>query len=197
MALFQISGSQTWVWQGQPAVADVTDTDKAGLVLRQFPFGRYFDRRNGWLPKVARAWARFLSRLVERRATMVRNMDPRTADELLDEWEQAYFDEPLDPSLTDDDRRQAILAQVRSRGGVTAAYYESVAADFGYPGAVVTDAADPFTTISPCDDFLAGGEWKVTFLVTVPSQTAVRDQQLERLINGQLLAGWFALYDFT
>lgn len=196
MALFQISGSQTWVWQGQPAVVDITDTTKAGLVVRQFPYGLYFHRRDGWLPKVSRAWARFLSRLVERRATMIRNMDPRTADELLDEWESAFFEEPLDPALTDADRRAAILTQVRNRGGVTADYYEALALDFGYV-AVVTDAADPFTTISLCDDFLAGGEWKVTMQVTAPSQGAVKDQQLQQLIDSQLLAGWFALYTFT
>lgn len=196
MALFQISGEAVWVWQGQTAVYDVTDATKAGLVVRQFPHGRYFTRTDGWLPKVSRAWARFLSRLVERRATMIRNMDPRTADELLDEWESAFFETPLDPTLSDDDRRAAILTQVRNRGGVTATYYEALALDFGYV-AVVTDAADPFTTLSLADDFLAGGEWKVTMQVTTPSQTAVKDQQLEQLINSQLLAGWFALYTFT
>ena len=197
MAVILIYGEQTLNLEQPVATYDITDTSKAALVLRQFPFGRYFDRTAGWLPKVARAWARFLSRLVERKSTMERNMDPRTADELLDEWESAYFEDPLDPGLTIDDRRDAILAQVRALGGVTAEYYEAVATDFGYGDAVVTDAADPFTTVSLADDFLAGGEWKLTFLLTAASQTAARDAQLVDLINGQLLAGWFALYDFT
>jgi uncharacterized protein YmfQ (DUF2313 family) len=197
MAVLPIYGEQVWSAEQQPATTDITDTTKSALVTRQFPFGRYFDRTDGWLPKVAKAWARFLSRLVERVSTMKRNMDPRTADELLPEWESAFFEDPLDPDLTDDDRREAILAQVRAQGGVTADDIEALAADFGYGDAVVTDAADPFTTVSLSDDFLLGGEWKVTLLLTAASQGAVRDEQLKALVDAALLAGWFAIYDFT
>ena len=69
--------------------------------------------------------------------------------------------------------------------------------DFGYLDAVVEDAADPFTTISLCDDFLQDGEWKLTFKLTATSQGAARDALLQDLINSQLLEGWFALYEFT
>jgi len=196
MALIIINGEQVWNAVQPDAPIQVTDHAKFPTTLRMFPLGAYFDRSDGWLPATARALARFFSRLWRRKAAMEKNMDPRQADELLEEWEQLYGLDP-DPALTDDDRRDAVLTKVRSLGGNTAEYYEALANDFGYAAAVVTDAADPFTTISPCDDFLAGGEWKLTFLVTAGTQGAARDAELESLINSQLLAGWFALYEFT
>lgn len=196
MAFLDIYGSQTLFLEQDGAALEVTNTNAASSVLRKFPFGAYFDRSAGWLPPTSKAIARFNSRLTEKRLLFEKNMDPRQADVLLDEWESAYGLVPAD-GQTIDDRRDALLSKVRNIGGVTAAYYEAVAADFGYGDAVVTDAADPFTTISECDDFLMGGEWKLVFNVTAASQTAVRDQLLQDLINGQLLAGWFAIYEFT
>ncbi len=196
MAVVDIFGKQDMVL-GQPAAPlQVTDREQAPFVKRQFPFGLYFERTIGWLPLVSNAIARHVSRWLERKRTMERNMDPRQADELLDEWEQLY-DIDVPDGATLEDRREFLLASVRNLGGVTAIYYEGVATDFGYGDAVVTDAADPFTTISLCDDFLAGGEWKVTLHLTAASQGAQRDQQLQDLINGQLLAGWFAIYTYT
>jgi uncharacterized protein YmfQ (DUF2313 family) len=174
----------------------VTDLKKLGAVLRAFPPGEYFHRTEGWLRPTARGIARVLSRFCKRKAALERNMDPRTADELLDEWESAFGIVP-EPGASLEDRRDAVLTKIRSLGGVTAAYYEGLADSFGYPDAVVTDAADPFTTVSLCDDFLQDLEWKVTMQVTAASQGAARDAQLQELINSQLLAGFFAIYTFT
>ena len=90
-----------------------------------------------------------------------------------------------------------ILTRVRALGGSTAAYYEALAADFGYGDAVVTDAGFPATCNGTCNQALYGGEWLLVFRVTAASQGAVRDNDLQNLINGQLLAGWFAVYDLT
>jgi uncharacterized protein YmfQ (DUF2313 family) len=196
VAVLDVQGFSEFGLSSDPAPLQITDTSAAPMVMRQFPWGAYFDRSAGWLPATARGIARFLSRLKGRQRAFVRQMDPRTADELLDEWESSYAIEP-DAMATLEDRRDAVLAKVRSLGGNTIAYYEAVATDFGYADAVVTDAADPFTTLSTADDVLAGGPWKVTFLVTAASQGAVRDDQLQDLINGQLLAGWFAIYDLS
>jgi uncharacterized protein YmfQ (DUF2313 family) len=196
MAIIDVNGEQKLLLEQPAAQLQVVDTALTPDVLREFPWGEYFHRTNGWLPRVSRAIARFFSRLLRRKDAFEKNMDPRQADELLDEWEEAYG---LDPAvgLTDDDRRDALLARVRNQGGVTLAYYQSVAVDFGYLDAVVTDAADPLTTESLCDDFLQDEEWKLTFKVAAASQGAARDQQLQDLINGQLLAGWFAFYEFA
>jgi uncharacterized protein YmfQ (DUF2313 family) len=196
MALIQVYGEQVATAQQPAAPVQVTDLRKLGAVLRAFPLGEYFHRTSGWLPPVSRGIARTLSRFCRRKEAFERNVDPRTADELLDEWESALGLKP-DPGESIDDRRDAVLTKLRSLGGVTAAYYEGLADSFGYADAVVTDAADPFTTESLCDDFLQDLEWKVTMQVTAASQGATRDQLLQDLINSQLLAGFFAIYTFT
>ena len=195
MAFLDFEGEQVLILEQQPAPIQLTNTSRTGQVMRQFPYGEYFSRVAGWLPATSRAIARFLSRLWNRKLALEKNMDPRTSDELLDEWEQLYELEP-DPALTIDERRAAVLTKVRSLGGVTSAYYQALAVDFGHVDAVVTDAADPFTTVSLADDFLGGGEWKLTFTVTATSRGAVLNEQLQLLIDSQLLAGWFAFYDF-
>jgi uncharacterized protein YmfQ (DUF2313 family) len=196
MAIIPIYGASELGATNSNSSLDVTDKSAYPFVVRLFPPGGYFSRAAGWLPKTARAIARFMSRLTRRRAAFVLNMDPRQADELLDEWESAYGITPVQ-GTTDDDRRDAVLTKVRSLGGVTAAYYEALAADFGYPDAVVTDAAEPFTTGSFCGDLIKGAEWKLTLELTAASQGAARDQQLQELIDSQLLAGWGSVYDFT
>lgn len=196
MATHDVYCESELVVVGEAAQVEVTNVNLAPFVMRQFPWGEYLSRTDGWLPRVARGIARFLSRPLRRRRRFEAQIDPRTADELLPDWEQAY---ELVPEADDtiEDRRLAVLTKVRSTGGVTDSYYEGLAASFGYGDAVVTDAADPFTTVSECDDALAGGEWKLTFLVTAASQGTDRDEKLQELIRSQMLAGWYVLFEFT
>lgn len=196
MAVFDLYGEQEAFVGGDGAFLDVTDVSAAPEVLRQFPTGEYWHRTVGWLPGVARAIARFFSRLRRARELLARQYDPRTADILLPEREAERGITPVD-GQTLEERRTTVLAKMRSEGGVNVAYYTSVCVNAGYLDAVVTSAADPFTTISTADDFLAGGLWMVTMEVTATSLGAAQDQALQDLINSQLQAGFHAIYTFT
>jgi uncharacterized protein YmfQ (DUF2313 family) len=195
MAFLDIYGQQEAEARGGMAFLDVTSVAEAPEVMRQFPLGWYWDRTTGWLPAVARAIARFFSRLRRAREMVERQFDPRTADVLLPERETERAIIPID-GQTLEERRATVLAKMRAEGGVNADYYTSVCVDAGYLDAVVTAAADPFTTVSVADDYLAGGLWKVTMHVTATSLGAVQDQALQDLINGQLQAGFHAIYTF-
>lgn len=195
MAVIDIYGEQSATVGGDVAFLDVTDVSATPEVLRQFPLGEYWNRAVGWLPDVARAIARFFSRLRRSREILERQYDPRTADILLPEREDERGIVPVD-GQTLEERRAVVLAKMRAEGGVTKAYYTQVCVDAGYLDAVVTEAADPFTTVSVADDFLAGGLWKVTMHVTATSISAVQDQALQDLINSQLQAGFHAIYTF-
>jgi uncharacterized protein YmfQ (DUF2313 family) len=196
MAIFDIYGAQEAEADAETAFLDVTSVVEAPEVLRQFPLGWYWDRTVGWLPAVARAITRFFSRLRRAREMLERQYDPRTADILLPEREAERGIEPVD-GQTIEERRATVLAKMRAEGGVDAAYYTGVCVDAGYLDAVVTSAADPFTTVSVADDYLAGGLWMVTMHVTATSLGAVQDQALQDLINGQLQAGFHAIYTFV
>lgn len=196
MAIIDIYGQQLSESDPQGAPLDVSDVSEASDFLRQFPFGEYWNRTVGWLPAVARAVARFFSRLRRYREQLQRQIDPRTADVLLPEREAERGVVPVD-GQTLEERRATVLAKMRASGGVNAAYYTQVCVDAGYLDAVVTTAADPLTTMSTVDDFLQNGLWMVTMQVTATSLGAVQDQALQDLINGQLQAGFFAIYTFT
>jgi uncharacterized protein YmfQ (DUF2313 family) len=195
MAVVDIYGEQQAEAYGNVAFLDVTDLSAVQEVLRQFPHGEYWNRTIGWLPAVARAIARFFSRLRRARELLERQYDPRTADVLLAERELERGVVPVD-GQTIDERRASVLAKMRAEGGVTKAYYTNVCVDAGYLDAVVIEAADPFTTISVADDVLAGGLWKVTMQVTATSLGAAQDQALQDLIDGQLQGGFHAIYTF-
>ena len=196
MATIDIYGTQDSAAATDVALLDVTDLSAVPEVLRQFPYGEYWNRTIGWLPAVARAVARFFSRLRRARELFERQYDPRTADVLLAERERERGIVPL-AGQTLDERRATVLAKMRAEGGVTKAYYTQVCVDAGYLDAVVTEAADPFTTMSTADDYLAGGLWMVTMQVTATSLGAAQDQALQDLINGQLQAGFHAIYTFV
>jgi uncharacterized protein YmfQ (DUF2313 family) len=196
MAVVDIYGEQQAEAYGNVAFLDVTDLSAVPEVLRQFPHGEYWNRTIGWLPAVARAIARFFSRLRRARELLERQYDPRTADVLLAERELERGVVPVD-GQTLDERRASVLAKMRAEGGVTKAYYTNVCVDAGYLDAVVIEAADPFTTISVADDVLAGGLWKVTMQVTATSLGAAQDQALQDLIDGQLQGGFHAIYTFV
>ena len=196
MAIIDVYGEQVIEFGSPSAALDVTDASAAPDVMRQFPFGEYWSRTDGWLPQVARAIARFFSRLRRAREQLERQYDPRTADVLLPEREAERGIVPVD-GQTLDERRDTVLAKMRAFGGVAKSYYTQVCVDAGYLDAVVTEAADPFTTASVADDYLAGGPWMVTMQVTATSLGATQDQALQDLINGQLQAGFPAIYTFT
>jgi uncharacterized protein YmfQ (DUF2313 family) len=196
MGVVDIYGLQESESGGGVAFLDVTSVSETPEVMRQFPFGEYWNRTVGWLPAVARAIARNFSRLRRAREMLERQYDPRTADVLLPDREQERGIVPID-GQTLEERRATVLAKMRAVGGVSADYYTGVCVDAGYLDAVVTAAADPFTTASVADDYLAGGLWMVTMHVTATSLGAEQDQALEDLINGQLLAGFHAIYTFV
>lgn len=196
MAVIDIYGTQDSEARSNVALLDVTDLSAVPEVLRQFPLGEYWNRTIGWLPAVARAIARFFSRLRRARELFERQFDPRTADVLLGDREHERGIVPID-GQTLEERRATVLAKMRAEGGVTKAYYTQVCVDAGYLDAVVTEAADPFTTMSSADDYLAGGLWMVTMHVTATSLGAAQDQALQDLINGQLQAGFHAIYTFV
>lgn len=197
MAFVDFSGDQTSTLSEDLVPLQLTNTARSGYIARLFPLGFYLDRSDGWVPRLSRGLARFISRFDKRRADLERQMDPRTADELLPDHERLFEIVP-EPSAMLADRRLAALAKWRSTGGTTKGYYESIAADFGYGDAVVTDAGFPATCNGTCNQALLGGEWLLTFTITAASQGATRDQALVALIVGQpLLAGWFAVFDFT
>ncbi len=202
MTLYAFYGKAELVYSSEGASCSATNTNDTPLVVRQFPWGEYFSRTAGWLPTVARGSARFLSRMRHRLELFKRQLDPRTADVLLDEHEtELGLSSGEDLPLAK--RRLRVLAKRRAQtvgdgeSLVNKAYYEELAKSLGYADAVVTDGGDPFFCNSQCTENLGGGGWLLTFVVTATSLGPELDAVLEEVIEGELLAGFFVVFELT
>jgi uncharacterized protein YmfQ (DUF2313 family) len=196
MPIIDLYGQQTSEATGDLAPLDVTDVTAVPDVLRQFPTGEYWSRTIGWLPAVARAIARFFSRLRRAREMLTRQLDPRTTDVLLPEREAERGIVPIS-GQTIAERQATVLAKMRATGGVSMSYYTQLCVDAGYLDAVVVPAGDPFTTISLADDYLLNGTWLVTMHVTASSISATQDAALEQLVRSRMQAGFHVIFTFT
>jgi uncharacterized protein YmfQ (DUF2313 family) len=91
------------------------------------------------LPNLLLAISDELARVDGRAAQLLRERDPRTADETLEDWEKVLAVVPAE-GATDAGRRLAIAAKLIATGGQTAAYYLAVALALGFAATVaVTD----------------------------------------------------------
>lgn len=98
---------------------------------------------------------------------LVTEADPRTCDELLDEWEAVYgLPSRCGGTLpsTDDERRSALAAKVAARGGQRAADVIAVCAAAGYTVTITTYSAF-LCGVNSCGDLLTSGAWPWHFTV--------------------------------
>jgi uncharacterized protein YmfQ (DUF2313 family) len=101
-------------------------------------------------------------------------IDPRTTTNLLPEWERVYGlpDECRGAADTVADRRARLAAKVAETGGLSRAYFISIATALGYQG-VTIDAFKPTTCEMPCDGAFRDESWRFALRMNVPGQQNV------------------------
>jgi uncharacterized protein YmfQ (DUF2313 family) len=127
-----------------------------GIVHRQLlPPGR------GWRGALMQALLNGLAgvdaRIAQRMRDLLREADPRNADETLDDWESnlGLPDPCVGQLATLQERRQAVVARYTSGGGQSRKYFIALAAAMGY--VITIDEFRPFVTgLSRCGDVLNG-----------------------------------------
>jgi uncharacterized protein YmfQ (DUF2313 family) len=120
------------------------------------------------------ARAEELARLHNRAEALFEEADPRTASELLPDWERVLGlpDDCAGAADTLEERRAALLAKLTGIGGQSRAYYIGVAAALGFT--VTIEEFPVFTCESPCEDAVTDETWRFTWRVNGPT-TTVRD----------------------
>lgn len=113
------------------------------------------------------AWAEEFARADGRLCDLLEEADPRTAVELIADWERVYalpecgrFSENLDQ------RRKVLHAKVTAKGGQSPDYFIQLAARLGYQ--ITVEEYRPFTAGSVAGDLLTNG-WEHAWLVRVDS----------------------------
>jgi len=163
------------------------------LLSDLLPFGKLWDLRNQ--PKLSAligSHAPELARTDDRVNDLLREADPRQADELLPEWEKLLGlpDECTPENPTVEERRGQVVQKYTSVGGISAAYYEFLTAQLGYPSEVTkplpfrvgksrvgdpltNDFDRPFTVGMTVGSSLRDVGWLFYFNVEIPA-TAIQ-----------------------
>jgi uncharacterized protein YmfQ (DUF2313 family) len=99
-------------------------------------------------------WAQEYARLDARIWTLFEEADPRTATELLGDWERVLGlpDECMsDETLTLTERRRLAYAKLTEEGGQSKAYFIALAARYGEADVKIADGARPMNCNDDCN----------------------------------------------
>jgi uncharacterized protein YmfQ (DUF2313 family) len=150
----------------------VTPEDYARQLSQLLPRGYVWTRDpHSRLYKLLLAVGDGLSRVHTSAQMLLREFDPRQADELIDNWETdtGLPDECTGPATGLDARRGAVMAKRLADGGASLPFFTELAAGLGYT--IDIEEFGAFTTGSGCDEALNNDLWQHTWRVNVMMAT--------------------------
>lgn len=162
---------------------DVVTTDYAEVLVQLLPEGFAWNwKPNGFFDRMRYALAREFSRAERRARELLAEMNPRTADEMIGDWEAMLNITHSSTNL--EARRVAVQAKFTARVGATGqAFILNLAGNLGYPNAEIRRYNDPFLCISECTHSLYGSEGGWIFAWTlIANDSTDNDVLLEELI---------------
>jgi uncharacterized protein YmfQ (DUF2313 family) len=150
-----------------------TAADYLRALLALLPPGLAFPREPGsiWAGLLS-AWSEEFARVEARAFQLLAELDPRSARESLPDWERMLGLPSVcmaGVAQNEEQRRGAVLAQLRSQGGQSRAYFIALAAAAGYE--ITISEFRPFDANFTADASTAGEGWAHTWLVTAPLET--------------------------
>lgn len=118
------------------------------------------------LYKLLDALAQEFQRVEDMALELIEEMDPRTTDGLLDDWERvAGLPGTCWTPTTDDERRTALHAKLTTRGSQREQFYLDQADTIGYLVAIARHPYSPFAAGSLCGTPIYGNEWRFVWRV--------------------------------
>jgi uncharacterized protein YmfQ (DUF2313 family) len=144
--------------------------DDYGQLLRQLlPEGPAWD--GPLMAGALGAWGDGLARFEQHIDALAAELDPRTAIELLPEWEMSYGlpDPCLGGAPTIAQRHASLMARVPGDGGLEPARYVALAARLGFTVSVTEYSA--WTCDDPCDQPIYDEAWNWAWAVNAPAVT--------------------------
>lgn len=153
------------------------------LISQLFPTGKVWDQKEesgSNLKNLIDSLAVEPCRIDERALALIEEVDPRTTDELLTDWERLMGlpddcdEEPQ--NLTKQQRRDRIVQVLSMEGGQYPNFFVQLAANFGF-----TITADDISDNVPflaggarAGDRLTNGPWIYTFIIRLPFTEATK-----------------------
>ena len=123
------------------------------------------------LTMLLQAMADELARIDGRAAQMIEETDPRTAAELLADWERVAGlpDTCVTAAQTTAQRRAALHARLTTLGGQSRAYFVALAASLGYT--ITVTEFHQHTVADDVEHPIYGQPWQVAWQVNAPQDT--------------------------
>lgn len=152
----------------------MTAADYLAQLQALLPSGDAWPRAaDATLTKLLSAFADELAAADMRATDVLNESDPRTASELLIDWEMAAgLPDPCVAASgaiqTVEQRRAALVAKLTSLGGQSAEYFIGLAAALGYPGATI-DEYRPFNCNGNCNGALSSEADRFCWQINLPS----------------------------
>ena len=140
MPVVDISGAgDSYAFEG--TFLDISDEAYKRVLQDLLPYGPAWTREpDRILTRLLCGLSREPSRTEFQARRLIEEADPRTTQELIDDWER-FVGLPGDcenPPTDLEERRQAVVAKLRQRVSPTPAYFQSLAEGLGYTGVVVS-----------------------------------------------------------
>ena len=142
---------------------DVTTQDYAHFLEQLSPHGNAWKvRPDGVLDRLRQSLGLEFSRVTRRSGDLLAELDPRTSEEMLGDWETDLGLPAIclggDPPTTVAGRQSAAFVKLTTVAAGNEPFFLASAAALGFPGAEIVRYGDPFTCISDCTDALYGFE---------------------------------------
>lgn len=155
---------------------ELTKEDYQRQLLQLLPEGPVWPRDlDTTIAKVLGAIAESLVRVDLRAAHIREELDPRSTQELLPDWERNFGlpDDCMSDSPTSDERRRRVHQKVAWQGGQSRNFFIGFLAALGYPDCTITEFL-PFRANSNCNNAINQGGWCYAWRVNVPADADVK-----------------------
>lgn len=147
------------------------------LLRRLFPRGKAWENVNtsdSTIYKLLSSLSLEFCRVDERAKELIREVDPTSTFELLEDWERLLgLPDSCDPEedKTLEERRRRVLQVLTTQGGQNEQFYKELAANFGFDVDVISaEDQPPFTAGSRAGDRLTNGTWRYAFVIKAPAE---------------------------
>ncbi len=149
----------------------MTAADYRRSLMALLPRGLAWPRKlDSMLGRLLAAFADGLARFDVDASALERELDPRTAVQLLPDWEEMLG--LPDPCVTEaqsiEQRQRAAYSKLTAEGGASRPFFIGLAADVGYPGAVI-ETYRPMTCNDDCNHALWTEPDRFSWQINLPS----------------------------
>lgn len=126
------------------------------------------------LTSLLKGIAKEFARVDARADDLIRESDPRTTSELLEDWERVADlpDQCVTVTQTIEQRRVALTSKLTMQGGQSRKYFINLAASMGYAGATI-DEYRPMNCNDDCNDALYSADDRYFWTINLPSTSGI------------------------